>query len=214
MPGDLAGIPGQFTVQQFTSGSGTYVPTSPLVTWIKVRMIGGGSGGGGSAAGNTTFGGWVALGGGASTGPSGSGGGAGATGGGSAGATLGTPGTDGVGTRIDRVPGGDGLQGSNNQSASTVSISMRGGIGSYGSQPAPGSGGFGALALVPTVGGGGSGAAGETVWFMMTAAQIGAGIPWSIGAASQGTAGSPNLTAGGAGADGRITIEEYYTPAG
>lgn len=48
MPGDLAGaLPsGMPTVQRFASGSGTYVPTSLAVTWIRVRMVAGGGGGG------------------------------------------------------------------------------------------------------------------------------------------------------------------------
>jgi hypothetical protein len=44
------------TIQQFTSGSGTYT-TPANVTWIKVRMVGGGGGGGGSGTTESTSGG-------------------------------------------------------------------------------------------------------------------------------------------------------------
>ncbi len=53
-------IPATPTVQKFTSGSGTYTPTSSAVKWIRVRMVGGGGGAGaagnGGAGGATTFG--------------------------------------------------------------------------------------------------------------------------------------------------------------
>src|SRR5262249_11448106 len=54
------------TVQKFTSGSGTYTPSTGVVR-VRVRMCGGGGGGGaqssnnGSNGGDTSFGSWTAI---------------------------------------------------------------------------------------------------------------------------------------------------------
>lgn len=46
---NIAGIVSSPTIQQFTSGAGTYTPTSSTIAYIIVEMVGGGGGGGGYA---------------------------------------------------------------------------------------------------------------------------------------------------------------------
>src|SRR6266567_6959953 len=101
-----ANKPSAPTVQRFTSGSGTYTPTSGTVRF-RVRMFGGGGGGSaattnsGSNGTDTSFGTWTAI-----------HGNGGATNNG-AGGTGGTGGATGTGTLIARFNGGTGGTGSN-----------------------------------------------------------------------------------------------------
>jgi hypothetical protein len=88
------------TVQRFTSGSGTYTPTSGAVRG-RVRMCGSGGGGAadvtknGSGGNTTTFGSWTALGGGGGTVNT-------------AGGSGGSGGSNGTGTLVTRLAGGSG----------------------------------------------------------------------------------------------------------
>lgn len=205
VPGDLPfTVP---TAQTFVSGSGTYVPTSPAVRYIRVTMVAGGGGGGGAgsgtAGGNTSFADWTCIGGAPGAGPSGASGGVGGGGGGA-------PAPDGTGTLIDRQSGGNGQNGLANSSSGVVTLPVRGGSNSFGSQPAAGGGGFSGIATIATVGTPGSGGAGESISFYMTAAQIGAGKAWVVGAAGNGGASNPNVSVGGPGSAGKIRVEEFY----
>ena len=69
-----------------------------------------------------------------------------------------------------------------------------------------GSGGAGGAISNPNCGSGG--AAGETVEFWMTAAQIGASQTYSVGTGGNG--GAAGGAAGGAGGSGIIIVEEFY----
>src|SRR5882672_8148799 len=177
------------TVQRFTSGSGTYTPTSGTVR-IRVRMCAGGGGGGG---------------------PAGSG-----SGGGSSGGAGGTGGSNSTGTLITRIPGGNG-QGGLTVGGTVDSQGGQGGSNPFGGNGGGGSvsvsgtagatnsgaGGGGGAGAVSTSSGAGGGA-GEYAEFWMTAAQIGASQSYTVGAA--GAAGST----GGAGGAGQIIVEESY----
>lgn len=198
--------------------SGTYTPPVGF-TRIKVRKCAGGGGGGASISGvggdgtDTSFGGWVAV--------HGKGGVAGA-GGTSVG---GSGGANGTGTLIDRIQGGGGQGG-----GSVASNQLLGGMGGAnpfgGAGPGAGPNNVGGAAAPNTGAGGGGGgyqagvdgrsggggAAGEYVEFMMTAAQVaalGGSINWTLG--QGGAAGSGSGISGGAGANGKILIEEFYT---
>ncbi len=200
------------TIQRFTSGSGTYTPTS-LVTRIRVRMCGGGGGGGaqqtndGTAGNTTTFGSWTAVGGGA-----GKKGGAGIV---TSGGTGGTGGTDGTGNKVVRLDGAQG--GPNGGAASTPGgcggTNPFGGSGSGGTgnniagnngatNTGAGGGGGGGTA---GQGSGSGGGAGEYVEFWVTAPTA---TSYTVGATANG--GSAGGVAGGNGAAGIIVIEEFY----
>lgn len=199
------------TVQRFTAGGPlTYTPTTGM-TRIRVRMCsGGGPGGytgtgGGAVGGTTSFELWTCIGG--SPGVNGSGSHQGGIGG--------TGGVDGTGLRIVRFPGGGGCsapsgttgpggQGGNNPFGG-------GGLGNIGAgNGQPGATNTGAGGGAAGGGGnqnGGGGGAGEYVEFWMTAAQIGVGVSYTVGA---GGIASGTGVAGGNGAAGIIIIEEFY----
>lgn len=222
---ELAMPPGMPTYQTYTSGSGTYQPTSSAVTWIKVRMKAGGGGAqGGSATatsgpigtdgGNTTFENWTARGG--STGGSGVAGGFG--------------GADGTGTVIERTPGARAQAGAvwNLTNNSSQTINGRAGAGNGGGVGGSANNG-GGNAIANSGGGGGGGGPGVTgytgvagycgagggegeyVEFIMTVAQA-IGAAWTVGqGGAGGIAATAAQTGGGAGAAGKITFEEHYT---
>lgn len=201
------------TVQKFTSGSGTY--TTPAgVSWIRVRMVGGGGGGGGggtsavtgTAGTASTFGTLTAN-------------------GGNAGISAGGPsatGTIGAGWSTGSVvPSNGGAAGGNSTGAGTYPIGgIGGGSGIFGGGGASAStntgtagtansGGGGAGAGSPTQGhlggGGGSGGGGIDV--------ISSGVPlatysYAVGGGGAGGVGSD--TTGSAGGSGVIEVTEYY----
>jgi hypothetical protein len=203
-----AGFP---TVQRFTTGAANYTPSAG-VTYIRVRMCGGGGGGGsatgaaGTAGNNSSFGSWTAIGG--SAGP-----GNVTTGSGGAG---GTGGVDGTGTQVVRLPGGRGLA-MTQCGASAQDAGGAGGANPFGGAGAPAgnaAGNNGATNTGAGGAGGGSnnsnmgygGGAGEYVEFFVNAPGT---IAYSVGAAANGGAAGTN--AGGNGAAGIIIVEEYYT---
>lgn len=187
------------TYSTFSSGSGTY--NSPAgVSYIRVRMIGGGGGGGaannGTAGSNTTFGGWTASGGGGGGGISGATGGAigvGGSGGGS-----------GTGATVARIGGGNGLVGTNGNSSLVLPIAIAGGIGFFGGSV--GAGGQGGIQTMTLWGSGGGGGAGEYAEFQMAPGSYAR----SVGGGGPAGASGAGITAGTAGANGLIIVEEWY----
>lgn len=212
------------TVQKFTSGSGTYV-TPEGVTYLRVRMVGGGGGGGGSgttggtsggSGGDTTFGSSLLTAGGGLGGTRGNGGSAG-------GGAGGTP-------TMNSPAYGTALSGGNGNGNSIMLNTTSG----YGGTPGPGTpfgGGGGAEDYTgangfngtTNTGCGGAGAGGNANGLSIGAsggagAYIDAIIPnpdsaygYSCGAA--GTAGTAGTSGAGAaiGGSGYIEITEYYT---
>lgn len=201
------------TTQVFTSGSGTYVPTSANVRYIAVRLVGGAGGGGGgqnavaaTAGGDTTFSTFTA-GGGAGGSLSAVGAGGGATGGysnstGSSGGAPTPPGTGynawgGVGGASQLGGGGAPSVGSATGSAGATNTGSGGGGGGATNGSLTGSGGAG----------GGSG--GCVLGFLVAGSYsyvVGAGGAGAAGSSS----GSSSGGAGGAGAAGKIEVIEYY----
>jgi hypothetical protein len=197
------------TVQRFTTGSGTYTPTTGALR-SRVRMCAsGGSGGGGGnagtagAAGNTTtFGAWTALGGSAGGGNN------------TAGGAGGTGGASGTGTLVMRTPGGSGGPGGNGDGAAHVpagsggNSALGGGGGGATSVTSngfaggtnTGGGGGGASSTVTGVGGGGG--AGECVEFYVIPPTS---VSYAVGASVTGGTGAAT---GGASGSGVIVVEE------
>ncbi|MBS1968997.1 MAG: hypothetical protein JSU04_01750 [Bdellovibrionales bacterium] len=201
------------TIQKFTSGSGTY--TTPAgVTYIRIRMVGGGAGGGGGSTGsptaggtggNTTFGTSLLV----------AGGGAGILGGG---ASLGTG------------PIGTAISGANGQ-GTTISISYSsvypyGGMGAGTPFGGGGAGGeanaIGGSAVANTGAGGGGGStngsastysgkgggAGGYVEALISSPS--STYPYSVGSGGSVGPGGTNGLAGGSGGSGYIEVTEYY----
>jgi hypothetical protein len=196
------------TTQLFLAGSGTYLPTFGL-RFAEFEMIAGGAGGAAAATnsgtngGNTIMGAWTAA-----------GGIGGAPGVAAPAGTGGTGGVDGVGTRIDRIAGSDGNVAANfNPTFGGMGgSSFFSGAGRTNDRAAggaakanTGSGGAGGGFCTSPMGGGGG--AGEYVRFSMTAAEIGAGLSYSVGAA--GVGGAAGTLAGGNGAAGKIIVREF-----
>lgn len=210
------------TTQQFTSGSGTY--TTPAgVTWLRIKVVGGGGGGSGSGtagAGNGGTGGTSTFGttllsatggtGGAFLGAGGQGGTA-SLGTGPIGIALsGGQGTgysfDGAVAGLVDLAGGSGV------------ASPLGGEGGGGSQQTAGyaaiantgsGGGGGGSGTVTASGSGSGGGAGGWIEALITSS-IAASYSYAIGAAgSAGGAGTSGF-AGGAGGSGFIIVEEHY----
>lgn len=208
------------TIQKFTSGSGTY--TTPAgVSYIRVRMAGGGGGSGGSGTsgngsgtnGNTTTFGTSLL---TCTGGGLSAGGAGSEGGGAGGAaTINSP---AVGLGLSG--GSGGIHGNN-----TAAASITGGPGGVNSLGAMAMGRFGASAAgqagYANTGGGSSGAGSNTA--AITSGGGGAGAyldaiinspsssySYAVGAGGTGGTAGTSGFAGGAGGSGIIIVEEYY----
>jgi hypothetical protein len=202
-----------------TTGSGTYTIPAGCQR-VRVRMSGGGGGGGakitnsGSQGGTTSFESWTCI------------GGLGGTAGDNAtriGGAGGTGGATGTGTLVYRCDGGGGASGGASGTAGVGPAAGNGGSNPFGGAGI-GSGNNsstagGAGSANTGAGGGGAnggtgassacgGGAGEYLEFWMTAAQIGAGVSYAVGAA--GAKGPVGTTAGGDGAAGVIIIEEFY----
>jgi hypothetical protein len=191
------------TVQRFTSGSGTYNPTSG-VTRIKVRMVAGGGGGGalstnnGSNGNDSSFGSWTAIkGNGGNTGPVGTPG------------AGGTGGADGTGNLVVRIPGGRGGGGGWGSPGGGTPFGFS---AAAGRNPTPGaapanSGAGGAGAGDGSSGGNAAagGGGGEYVEFWV---DLPGSTSYVVGAGGNG--GAAGGTAGAAGAAGIIIVEEFY----
>jgi len=190
------------TNQEFTSGTGTYV-SSAGATWIKVRAVGGGGGGGGNTGGatggtNTLFNGIQANPGSGGVNGSGSTGGVGGAGGSSGGGSA--------NLRLPGARGGDGGFSSNSSSGNggEGGATPFGGYGGssnttgYNAVANSGSGGSGSGNNGYGSGGGG---AGEYMELILAAGSY----SYTVGA------GGAPATNGGAGAAGRIYVEEYYS---
>jgi hypothetical protein len=209
------------TQTKYTAGSGTYtVPAG--VSYLRVRMVGGGGGGGGAGStgsnggtgGNTTFGSsFLVAGGGvggsytisSATPMSGGAGGSASI---SAGANgLAVPGSTGA---IGITAGGYGPGGFGGSSAfGGAGASRLNSVGSPGATNS-GSGGGGAFVVsgysIAGGGGGGSGAYVDVIIPTPTASYA-----YTVGAAGSGGAGTSGVAYdGGPGAAGIIIIDEYY----
>lgn len=197
------------TTQVFTSGSGTYSPTSGNVKWIEVRMCGGGAGGWGSggagasiggSGGATTFGGLTANGGNP---------GASQTAGGSGGTASGG---------FINKPGG---QGGSSSTITTPNPGGQGGASEHGGQGAGGPAGAGPGATAQTnscSGGGGgganttadSGAGGGSGAYLDAIINAPGSIAYAVGGGgSAGSAGTGGASGGGGGS-GIIEVIEHY----
>lgn len=203
------------TIQLFTTGSGTYTPSTGTVR-IRVRMVGGGGGGGGGggastggggSGGSTNFASWVAgggAGGNQNNVGQGGGGGVGASGG-----------ANGTGTQILRIGGGGGGSGASSNTNYTGGIAGAGGGSAWGGAGQAGLGAIGSTGgggaggtngSIGAFGQGGGGGGGEYVEFYVTSPVA---VSYVVGAAGiAGTAGTGS--SGNAGAAGRIVIEELY----
>lgn len=201
------------TTQVFTSGSGTYTPTSANVRYIAVRYVGGGGGGGGgqnatpgTTGGNTTFS--------TFTGSGGVGGalGAAGTGGAASGGYSNSPGgSGGPPTPPATAYNGWGGLGGSSIFGGGGAPSIGNATGSAGAtNTGAGGGGGGATnGSLTGSGGAGGGAGGAGVGFLAATT-----YSYAVGAggagASGGTSASSSGGAGGAGAAGKIEVIEYY----
>ena len=189
-------------MQVFSSGSGTYTPSSPKVVMIRVRMVGagaGGSGGGnsgpaGGTGGSTTFGGFTATGG-TSSGAGGSG--------------------SGGGIAVFQVRGGEGTYPAmmQNGTGAPGATGLFGGAGpgvAYGNPGNPGTPNTGAGG-----GGGGSttsaqcGIGGAAGGYLEGLVANPASYGYVIGAGGAGGSAGAGGASGGNGGSGFIIVEEY-----
>jgi hypothetical protein len=208
----------QPTIQKFTSGSGTY--TKPAnVSWIWIRMVGGGSGGGGGAnsTGSSTAGGTTTFGtsllsatGGAGSNSLGSGN-AGVGSGGNVLNLTGNPGILGL-PALAGVNGGFGGVGGSSPFCGA-------GYGSYenagtnaATNSGSGGGGGGINSIGSTASSGTGGAAGGYVEHIIDTPS--ATYSYAVGSGGAGAAGNATFTglAGGTGGSGYIVVEEHYNP--
>lgn len=194
------------TLQKFLSGSGTYT-TPQGVSWIRVRMVGGGGGGAGegSAAGTdgvaSTFGtSLLSAGGGAKATSSATGGAGGsascgsiasclAVSGGYGGAIYNAIGTFPGGVGGSTCFGGNGSAGPGNGNGTGGAANTGGGGGGAG----------GTSAAIPGGGGGGGGCIDATI-----------SSPSASYSYSVGTGGSGGANGGSSGGSGYIEVTEYY----
>ena len=207
------------TIQKFTSSSGTY--TTPAgVTWIRVRMVGGGGGGGGSGSG---FGGTGGTGGNSTFGTSlliANGGVGGTDQNPGLGGTGGTAslGSGPIGLNLSGGQGGDGGAGGVsgiNYVGGNGAASAFGGSGGGGSEQAghaastnTGGGGGGAGATPTSIYGAGGGGSGGFIDALIVSPTT--TYSYVVGAAgAAGTAGTSGFV-GGAGGSGLVIVEEYY----
>lgn len=199
------------TRQVLTTGTAATYTTPTNVTYINIRMVGGGGGGSGSAANGT-----------AGTASTWSGGSLSA-GGGSA-ANLGAGGAGGTSANGDvNLSGGAG----NPASASVANASGgSGGTTAFGGAGAAGGGNAGGATVggpgaANTGGGGGSGGAGGGVapanaggggggYVEKRIASPAATYTYTVGAGGNAGAGGANIAAGGAGGTGLIIVDEMY----
>ena len=215
----LQGVIQAPTMQKLTSGSGTYT-TPGGVSYIKVRMVGGGGGGAGSgqaagtaatAGGDTTFGtSFLSAGG-------------GAQGAWSSGGTIGGAGGTASITGLSTSFGINGSRGGGGQYSTTGYLKGgHGGCSAFGGQGGShptsagnaaatnsGSGGGGAgkssISASTAGSGGGSGA-----YIDATISSPEATYSYSIGAAGAAGGAGTSGFAGGAGGSGLIIVEEFY----
>lgn len=209
------------TIQQFTSGSGTYT-TAANALYIRVRMVGGGGGGGcsgtssGGASGNgaaSTFGTTLLN----ANGGTGAGNVSGASLGGAGGtASLGT---GPIGKATSGAIGGSGSYNSATNAlissgfgAGTPFAGAVGGAYNNGGNAATANtgcggagGGGGGTALLYSGGGGGAGGYVDAI-----IASPSATYAYAIGAGGAGGTAGGSGYAGGAGASGYIEVTEYY----
>jgi len=203
------------TLQKFLSGSGTYTtPSSPAPQYIRVRMVGGGGGGAGggtsavtgTAGNSSTFGALTANGGLAGS-SSGGAGGSGTIGSGWIGSIH--PGNGGSGGNnvilltytLGGVGGGSAIFGGGGLGASTSA-------GGAGVTNSGGGGGGAGTTSGNNVGGGGGGGGGGVQ--ALTSAAPAATYSYTVGASSDGGAGSQ--TTGAASGSGYIEVTEFYAP--
>lgn len=200
------------TIQKFTSSTGTY--TTPAgVSYLRVRMVGGGGGGAGGGTGSVTgtTGGATTFG----TALLSAGGGIGAVSntqvGGAGGAS--SLGTGPIGTALTGGAGGGG---------SFSDFSLCGGMGGtsfFSSGPSGGGNNSAPAALANTGAGGGGGGSGGANQYAGSGGGSGGFIDaiitnvlatyaYAIGAGGAGAAGS--ATTGGTGGSGYIEVTEYY----
>jgi hypothetical protein len=212
----LKGITTPFTIQRFTSGSGTYT-TPANCTAIRIRLVAGGGGGGGGgsgatsgSAGNaTTFGGILT-----------------ASGGDLGNSSNGTPGAGGAATggNILNVTGSGGTIAANNNTGGTFVFGGTGGSSAFGGAGRGGANasGFNGTAGATNSGGGGGGAGcnntanssgpggGAGGYIEHYISSPAATYAYAVGAAANGGNAGTGGGAGGAGAAGIIVVEEYY----
>lgn len=196
------------TVQQFTSGSGTYTtPTSPKPLYLRAIIIGAGAGGdatgtspGTAGAGNnTTFGSSLltAFGGAISGGTPGSG-----NLGGSPGITL----KGGRGSKADGLVASNGGNGGETFYGGAGVGGASGGAGTDATvNTGSGGGGAGGAAALGSAAGGSSGA--YTEGFIYPPA---ISYSYTVGSGGAGATAGTGGSAGGNGAAGIITVFEYY----
>lgn len=211
------------TIQQFTSGTGTYTLPSNIV-YLRIKMVGGGGGGSGSGTasassnggtgGTTTFGTTLLSATGGTGGTfegAGGGGGTASLGSGPIGTAIsGGQGTgytfDGTVAGLVDLAGGAGASsplggvggGASQQTAGYAAIANSGSGG--------GGGGSGTLAASASGSGGGSGG-----WIdCLITASIAGTYAYAIGAAGTAGGAGTNGFAGGAGGSGYIIVEEHY----
>jgi len=202
------------TYQIFTSGTSATYTTPAGVKYIIVRMVGGGGGGAGgtpgtgytagSAGGNSSFNSVVATGGSGGAAGTSAAGGAGGTGG-SGSATFRIPGVQGgpsgaaAGDIVGANGGGSAFFGG--AGAGGVASSAGGTAGANTGGGGGGAGGSTSGAFTGCSGGGG----GEFVWLQINSPS--ASYTYSVGTSGAGATGT---RVGGAGAVGRIVVEEHY----
>jgi hypothetical protein len=200
-------------IVRFSSGSGTYTPSSGVL-YIKVRMAGGGGGGGGSGTGSTygsngtssTFGSTLLV------ANAGSGGAAPAGNGGSGGSTTISSGAIGSG-----FTGGNGSPSgyTADTSGGSGAASFFGGAGGGGYR---GTAGLSAAAGTGSGGGGGGGSpsvasssgGGAGGYLDAQINSLAASYTYSVGSGGGGGTAGTSGYAGGSGGSGVIIVEEYY----
>lgn len=209
------------TIQRFTSGFGTY--TTPAgVTYIRVRMVGGGAGGTGSGTANNSSaggdGGATTFGTSLLTASGGLGAGYGGAPGNPGSPTVNSPAID-----VASSPGGRG--GGFSQHGST-GILLAGGVGGssfFGGAGSSSAGAAGSAAQANTGAGGGGGGTQSSASTFNSGSGGSAGayvdaIIWapdatyaySVGTGGGGGSAGTGGNAGGAGSAGVIVVEEYY----
>lgn len=201
------------TIQRFTSGSGTY--TTPAgVSFIKVKMVGGGAGGAGSgtgtsggnstAGGNTTFGTSLLTANGGALSSNYSGGSGGTVTVNSPAITLvalqGMGGTGGQTALVQTLAGSPG------GSTPFAGAGVSGAVTSFAAITNSGSGGAGGAATSANTGAGG--AAGGYIEAFISSPS--ATYSYAVGAAGSAGAAGTSGAAGNDGSSGVIIVEEYY----
>lgn len=198
------------TIQQFTSGSGTYTtPTNPAPLYIRVIAVGGGGGGQGGAGagqgngtsgGNTTFGGTLII---ANGGANAAGSGGTVSIGAGAGGIGVSGGRGGTAVQLVNSSGGNGAPGAFGGAGNGGGAAYPGNAGATGS--GSGGGGGGASGSAASGGGGSAGAYADAIIISPAATYA-----YAVGAAGSGGAAGAGAGAGGNGGSGRVTVYEFY----